>query len=403
MGKKIFKTIIISVCCIFLLFVLFLILFPIFANSELFLGKQYGPYHHEALITVPTKSVTAGGRMYCWYDEEVYEMKDGSFTFVSTRHVQDEDYIGGVNDIKTDGTDLYIASADDINSISVFSSDFSYKETLVSGGARSLLLDGDKIYYFTLTEIGSDVSRLRCYDRSTGQDVFVTDGFTNDVYEVNGKVMYANAKGNLYWADETEGVNLADDYILNSMTGYLSRSDRQSLGFYYAGKTGTVTVGGGNIALTYDGKTAIYPLNGENMLYNRILVSEGKLLFATVEYAANTGCNNDFCICHVGVSKLFSYDFATGEFSLKQEFREREYFISFDDAFISYYSDGKVIRNGAAVAEVEKAAPYGAYMQYGTASKGGETRISRSVFYDDGKTVYHCYDDNFRYIKDVYF
>lgn len=282
------------------------------------MGETYGPYHHEALITVPTKAVTLKDRTYCWFNDDLYEMQEGSFQFISTHKVQDKAYIGGVNDIQTDGTNLYVASSDYQNSITVFSSEFEYIKTLVAGSAQSLLLEGDFIYYFKLNESRDGVSELRCYNQATQEDIFLTDGFVNDIFTVNGKTIYANLKGNLYWADETENVNLANDYILNSWTHGKNYQTQQSLGFYFQGKTGTVAIKNEAVEVSYGGQANTYPLGQESILYNRVVVDNGKLIFGTIEYKQNDQCNNDFCICHVGESKLFSYDFESGEFAVQQ-------------------------------------------------------------------------------------
>jgi hypothetical protein len=373
------------------------------ALEKFLFGETYGPYHHDALITMPTKAVTVQEKTYCWFDNDIYEMKEGTFDFVSTRKDQDESFIYGVNDIQTDGEKLYIATAEKSKGVSVFSSDFVYQKTFVNGGVCSLLLDGDKIYYLSFAEDNSTLKELRCYDQTTEEDVYLTEGFKNNTYSVGERVIYSNEKGNLYWADEIEGVNQADDYILNCWMPGNGYESWQSLGFYYNGKTGQIKTSGQQITLTYGGEVKTYSLHGESFLYNRILVSDGKLLFGTIEYKPNDKCNYDFCICHVGTSNLFSYDFAMDTFNIRQTLKDEEYFIFFDDMISSYYSNGEVVRNGEAIAEVEKIEPYGEFIQWGTETKGGDTRISQSVFYDDGEKLYYLYIDNSKCIKDKYF
>ena len=390
MKRKIGKILMITASILLTLIVFLFVI--IIISSEFIFGKRYGPYHHEAIITIPTKVVTVGNKQYTWFDRTIYHIEGNDFLLFSRS--SDSRNIIGINDITTDGEDLIVAAWDANSGLTVFSSDCVYKETLVTGSVRSALVNGDKIYYFRANNSG-EYFELRCYDRALKTDEFVAEKFSNDTVTVDGFTIYANYKGNLYSAEDIEKVNQANDYLLNDTEKHgITCAAQKRLGFYYNGATGEVNTENGRITLDYGGES--FGLDNEDncYLYNRIVVNGNKLYFAVMDYKSNDNCIYDFCICHVEKSRLVSFDFETKTFTTEKNLDENEYFISFGEGFTSYYSNGKVYRDGVVVTSVNEIKPQGEFMQYGTINRGGETKISRSVFYDTGTELYYRFDEN---------
>ncbi len=384
--------IIVFIASIFLAIIVVLFVF-IISNPELMFGKPYGPYHHEALITIPTKVVTVGQKRYTWFDREIYLIDDNNIVLSTARIPSDDRNIIGINDITTDGENLIVAALNAKNGLTVFSSDLKYKETLVSSSVRSALVAGDYIYYFRSNSAG-EYFELRCFNRITRTDSFVSERFSNDTVTINGVTIYANYKGNLYTVADIDKVNQANDYILNETEEYgFNYHSQTQLGFCYNGTTGRVSVADGRITLVYDGKNYELDCSEISYLYNRIVINDHKLFFAEVDYKQNDNCIYDYCICHVGGSRLISFDFVTKTFNIENVLNENEYYISFGEGFVSHYSDGKLYRNGENVASVSTIKPQGEFMLYGKTNRGGTTKITRSVFFDTGSEIFYRFDD----------
>ena len=75
-------------------------------------------------------------------------------------------------------------------------------------------------------------------------------------------------------------------------------------------------------------------------------------------------CLSPMCICHVGKSRIFSFDFEKEELKLEHELNEGSYLISIDGNGVCYYYDSYIYQNGNKVCEVNKVEPYGEFMLY---------------------------------------
>ena len=365
------------------------------ACSEILFGKDYGPYHHGTVITVPSEIIELNGTIYTCYDGLLYVAEDGKLTPA---------YYDGkticCTDVETDGERLFVSTRMLKSGLSVYSADFDYYETLSDKKVRSVLIYGKKLYYFGAV---SDVYSLYCYDLDTKEEVTLTDDFRNKTYSVDGKTIYSNLEGQLYWIDRLDCLDQAKGNTLDCYMGYdITTVDRSELGFCYNENVGIIRAKKGLVELEYNGQNLSFIYSDRSYLFNKIVVNGNKLYFALVDYKYNDECNFDFCICHINQSNLIAFDFETQSFNTIKNLPENSYFISFGCGFISYYSDGKVIRDTEVISEVNKIEPYGSYLQKGTASRGWDTSVSRSVFYDTGANFYYNYDDKSAYLKDEY-
>ncbi len=381
-------------CCMILVLLQCLLFGGCDRLEQWFIGKDYGPYHHGAYITVYGDPIEVDGRLYA-YGGRV-RLENEGITYLPLPNHWEDNYLQRYLDMQTDGNNLYIASWGE-KGICMFSADHEYQSCFGLSYAETMVLDGEKIYYQASQENVPERNGLFVYDQITQEDTYICDYLKNQCITVGEKTLYANVEGHLYWADQTEGVNLNHGANKESIEGKLE------LGFCYKNKSGIVRLSESGIEVSYDNKVDVYPTKIADRFYSRVLIREGKLMFATIEQKKNEECLMECCICHVGSSHLFEYDFTERTFTEKQALGSEEFFISYDKEYSSYYSDGKVLRNGEIYSTVNKVEPGGYFMQKGTVSKGISTAVSESIFVDDGENIYYSYRDNTPYLKDEYF
>lgn len=387
MKRKIGK----SICIIMVILSVSILFGCVFWDVWLTAGwTSYGPYHHEALPLTPTKFVQVKDNYYTFFYNDIYILEKDGFERMDSDH-----YI--IKDIQTDGEKLYVSVCGLHVSkcgIGIYSSDFEYEGLIVNEvSVESFLLHNDVIYYNGKRE---NKKLFFKYDIKSGTTEMLAERYlNNEIFEVDGLKIYANPRNQLYWADGQEDVNYACGYFNGQWWTFgTTYKSEQSLGFYYGEKTGIVTATEKMIQLSLGDLNIQLAQDYEMIMYPRILVSGGKLLFAAYEYKVTENCHNDFCICHVGESKLFEYDFESETINERRALNNGEYFISFDAEMFAYYSDGKIFRNENDVRNIEVMKPQGEYIVKGEEHPHQRTYVSLSVFYDDGTRIWYSFFDD---------
>ncbi len=367
-----------------MIYTIVMLLFACSINS----GRKYGPYHHQALINVCANEFTLTNGKYVFCYGKIYKAENGSLDLVSIEDDTGSVYVTDI-DVSSDGAHVFIA---DGNGIYDYSSDFNYLGKIIDGRITSLLVCENYIYYFS--GYGESRGEFRRYDLSSSEDVYVNGIFTNEVFIYQGKKFYSNNDGYLFLADAAAGKNFA------KKRGKYNKNSRL-YGFCFDGKAGSVEVGE-NIKISYNGKDRNFPVGDELFLYDRITVRNGKLLFATRKYVPNGKCNDDDCICHIGGSALYRFDFETDSLETVKSLNAEEFFISFDNDHFSFYRDGNIYRGDEKIKDAEKISARGEFKQFGRETKK-DAAVSLSVFYDDGSDLYYRFFDYSEQIKDEYF
>lgn len=372
-------------------------------------GTLNGPYHHEALICQAYDVIDVEGNKYYQYFYGVYRLENGTFTLVSEKSSNSEEFVH-CEDMCTDGQYLYVASVRGL--VMKFSSDYDYLSTFDlfdNGTCRSIVVNDDIIYY--QHDYDDELTLYAC-NLQTGEKTLVAKEFCDKTLSVDGKTLFSNSLGQLYWEDEIQGVNQAYGYYRNgfNQSGYMENGQylfsipqilqELSISFCYNSIVGKLSVAPQSVIIEYNGNEYEYKISGDT-LYDNIVLYGDKLYFAAYDYMADNECINPRCICHMGQSQLISFDFKSGSFELLHTLEEGAY-ITFNGQIYTYYQDGEVYRENQKIMQVEEISPYGEYKTYIPGQYLKWSYVSQSIFYDDGSTLYYYYNDNRPYLKDTY-
>ena len=372
-------------------------------------GTLYGPYHHEALVCPAYHVVDVAGNKYYQYYYSVYRLDNGTFSLISNKMSNCEDYVH-VNDMCTDGQFLYVATTG--GEAKIFSSDYEYISTveLFDGNScRSIVVDGNTIYCQSAD--GGELT-LYAHNMQTGESTVIAEDFCDKTLNVEGRILFANSIGYLFWEDQIQGVNQAYGYYKNGYNQYGSMENGQyqfavpsilqqtNISFCYNSLVGEISVTDGAIVVEYNNNEHECKIAGDT-LYDNIVLYGDKLYFVAYDYIPNEGCINERCVCHMGQSELYCFDFQTSQFELLDTL-ESGFYTTFNGQTYTYYLDGVIYRENQQIMKVDEISPYGEYRTGIPGQYLWQSYVSQSIFYDDGSTLYYKYDDNRPYLKDTY-
>ena len=147
--------------------------------------------------------------------------------------------------------------------------------------------------------------------------------------------------------------------IASQRTILICRSDNKNGYSYLTDGLRKLFIFKGNLHIDSFDKQLSFKTKGEyNCLYDKAVVIENHLLFATYRNIQNDRCGsssnlNGNCICGMKKSFLFDFNLITNSLSMIKVFKEGTFLIDYDLNNYSYYYQGGLFTNGTIVAQCE--------------------------------------------------
>ena len=297
---------------------------------------------------------------------------------------QDDNQIKNVHNIKVYNNRIYISASEQMF---VFDKNFNFIEKLNIPAYRLFLIENDYIYY-TLPYAQTKLFKYSLLDKTT---ILLNDNIMNNTYNDNGRLIFCDSDNNLYFISEDSNV------FFTHRNNYLG-------GFYINNHSGEIILKGKIIVIRYD--NIDYILNTENNLnlYEQIYSYNDKIFFSTYDFINNEKCNDNFCICHYGLTNIWCFDTNSKELSSILTLPKNSHLISFDyiNNSFCYYNNGALYRDNLKIKSVPIIEPYSEYVQVSKMSLIDDSISSYSFFYDNKNTLFHHYIDRRDFVKNKY-
>lgn len=357
-----------------------LLIFILFLVSGCHIGwTEHGPYHHEAIIKSPLEIIENNDNIYFHMYPSIYKIDDDEYAKIDI-----DDTVYGLKFINNN---FYVITSDSVN---VYNEDFTLEKEYEIRGVKSLVIIDDIMYYNLKY---SNDSSFHSYDLNSFIDIKLKDKFVNDIYEINGKILYSNMYGYLYFDNEILSSNLAKGLYKNN-----------EFSFYYGNNIGNVCKNENKIELNYNDNIYYIETFNDFYFYKNIKIIDNKLVFSVYEYLNDDLCNSKDCVCHYGKSKIYEFDLNLLNLNELKEIEKESYIIDFDLENVTHYNNGKIIKNNELLKEIEIVQPSGTYYIYGEDGElYNKTKISELYLFEYNSKIYNKYFDYSKSVEDKYY
>jgi len=378
---------------IVLVFCMCVCLFCLCEYTNFWFGPPRGPYHHPAVVASPVKTVRVKDTVYgiipsSSFFYELCILDNGQFKEVET------DYFINPTDMQTDGKNLYVSNYR--AGIYLFDATGNLIDHIMEKThVVSFLLDEAEIFYTNKPYIEgtqNETFYLYSYDRESKENRELDIAPIHSITELNNRKVFIDSTNRLHWLDEIG----AENQMLPFDYSYYLRE----ISFADGNQVGILSLQNEKIVLK-EQEEYVYPLDSENYrFYPCIKEINGIVYFAVNEFSQKEDCEYENCICGFQKSKLLSFDLKTKRFLIHSEIGQQEEYISFGDTFFSYYSNGKVYRNGVEILKIDRIEPFGEYTTHTPFQSWCIGAVAQ--IYDDGEELFYRYIDCSAWLKDEY-
>ena len=362
---------------------MFILMLSVILLSSCYIGWTYqGKFHYDAYIVIPNKVVEIQDNLYCVSEGCIFNLKDN--LFVNVDFMDNNLY---VNDLQYSDNKVLISSN---NGIYLCNVDFEVSE-IIDINVKSFLMV-DNVIYYSKPFVNDD--SFCSYDLLTKKEKLISTRFYNAEYKIGDKTIYSNSEG--YLSLEYPLHNI----VSNGVTYY-----DKAISIKYKNEFLSISLHNNKIEVVYKMETFEIANCNTMAFFDKLYINGAKLYFSVFDLMKKDDCLSPMCICHVGKSRIVSFDFEKEELKLEHELNEGSYLISIDGNGVCYYYDGYIYQNGNEICEVNKVEPYGEYELYGSKNQvsSGRRSIYRAMFLMHKNSIYVDFA-NFSYLlEDKYY
>ncbi len=396
--KNVKKLIIILACFLFVLS---------FSACSMDDWTPHGPYHYQTeALTIPAIN-EAGGRYFCDFDHDYFEIIDGELKKIDLPLDKYKDGIGFHRErnvyryLRTSGDRIYVATTFYLYE---FGLDFKLIERYEIS-CQDFFVKDNTVFFIQSVEVKVPIKdwyttefkhNICSYDLTTKTlNIIIPDIQDNTIFELAGEYYYYTRGYDLLTKLNSEVTSflteqipqnyiLKQTFVLNKEIGIISvENDEKKLE--------------SRLKINYKDLEEIINLPKYNdCIYSLIKVNGGKVYFATYEDTQAEDCKketNCICFCRYGKTTLWVFDAESSKLSVVKEFDKGTYLINYDENYVCYYKDGKVYRNDECIKEVDTIGTDETFIVKGEdwALSDDSYIKTTSYFYDDKENFFYAY------------